>query len=156
MMNNNCQAGYITPLSPTFLLKTLPLTQAFQCKKNHSIPNWYEESKNSKTGVKNWNKLYARTSECKKTYLENDFETPTIEFYFATIQMRLVANFNLSTCGAKMDFVWGTYACFTKQCTKQIADGIQLRDWVEIDLNFVFFLFSLFFVFFSLPLSKTN
>ena len=61
------------------------LTQAFQCKKNHSIPSWYEESKNSKTGLKNWNKLYARTSEGKKTYLESDFEVSNIELASATI-----------------------------------------------------------------------
>ena len=55
--------------------------------------------------MKNWNKLYARTSEGKKTYLEADFETPNIKIAFATIQMRLVASFNLSTCGAKTDFI---------------------------------------------------
>ena len=32
-------------------------TQAIKHKKDHSIPSWYEESKNSKTGLKNWNKL---------------------------------------------------------------------------------------------------
>ena len=95
-MWNHCQAGYTTTLSPTFLLKSLSqfsdnffqrmlLTQAFQCKKNHSIPSWYEESKNSKTGVKNLNKLYARTSEGKKTYLEADFEVSNIELASATI-----------------------------------------------------------------------
>ena len=41
----------------------------------------------------------------KKTYLEADFETSNIELAFATIQMRLVASFNLSTCGAKTEFV---------------------------------------------------
>ena len=106
------------------------LTQAFQYKKNHSIPNWYEESKNSESGLKNWNKLYARTSEGKKTYLAADFEAPNIELDFVTIQMRLVASFNLSTCGAKTEFVWESYAFFTKQYTKQIPVRIQLRDWV--------------------------
>ena len=61
------------------------LTQAFQCKKNHSIPNWYEESKNSETGLKNWNKLCPRISEGKKTYLEDDFEVSNIELVSATI-----------------------------------------------------------------------
>ena len=61
------------------------LTQAFQCKKNHSIPSWYEESKNSKTGLKNWNKLCLWTSEGKKTYLEADFEVSNIELASATI-----------------------------------------------------------------------
>ena len=55
--------------------------------------------------MKNWNKLYARTSEGKKTYLEADFKTPNIAQAFATIQMRLVASFNLSTRGAKTEFV---------------------------------------------------
>ena len=84
MMKNNCQAGYTTTLSPTFLLKSLRqfsdkffqrmlLTQAFQCKKNHSIPSWYEESKNSKTGLKNWNKLCSRTSEVKKDLFRSWF-----------------------------------------------------------------------------------
>ena len=63
----------------------MALTQAFKRKKNHSIPNWYEESKNSKTGLKNWNKLCSRTSEGKKTYLEADFEVPKIELASATI-----------------------------------------------------------------------
>ena len=61
------------------------LTQAFQCKKNHSIMNCYEESKNSKTGLKNWNTLYARTSEGKKPYLKADFEVSNIELASATI-----------------------------------------------------------------------
>ena len=61
------------------------LTQAFQCKKNHSILNWYKESKNFKTGLKNWNKLCSRTSEGKKTYLEDDFEVSNIELVSATI-----------------------------------------------------------------------
>ena len=61
------------------------LTQAFQRKKNHSIPSWYEESKNSETGLKNWNKLCPRTSEGKKTYLENDFEVSNIELVSAAI-----------------------------------------------------------------------
>ena len=54
-------------------------------QKNHSIPSWYEESKNSKTGLKKWNKLYSRTSEGKKTYLEVDFEVSNIELASATI-----------------------------------------------------------------------
>ena len=54
-------------------------------KKDHSILSWYEESKNSKTGLKNWNKLCSRTSEDKKTYLEADFEVPNIEQASATI-----------------------------------------------------------------------
>ena len=61
------------------------LTQACQYKKNHSIPSWYEESKNSETSLKNWNKLCSRTSEGKKTYLEADFEVPNIELAFTTI-----------------------------------------------------------------------
>ena len=61
------------------------LIQASQCKKNHSIPSWYEESKNSETGLKNWNKLCLRTSEGKKTYLEDDFEVSNIELVSATI-----------------------------------------------------------------------
>ena len=61
------------------------LTQAFQYKKNHSIPSWYEESKNSETGLKNWNKLCSRTSEGKNTYLEADFEVLNIELTSATI-----------------------------------------------------------------------
>ena len=63
--------------------------------RSQRIINWRE----------NWNKLYAQTSEGKKTYLEADFEIPNIEIDFATIQMRLVAIFNLSTYGAKTDFV---------------------------------------------------
>ena len=63
----------------------MELTQASKCKKNHSIPSWYEESKNSKTGLKNWNKLCSRTSEGKKTYLEADFEVSNIELASATI-----------------------------------------------------------------------
>ena len=61
------------------------LTQAFKHKKNHSIPSWYEESKNSKIGLKNWNKLCSWTSEGKKTYLEADFEVSNIEQVYATI-----------------------------------------------------------------------
>ena len=80
--------------------------------------------------MKNWNKLCRQISEGKKTYLEADFEVSNIELAFATIQMRLVASFNLSTCGAKTEFVWGSYAFFTEQCTKQIPIRIQLRDWV--------------------------
>ena len=63
----------------------MALTQAFKRKKNHSIPNWYEESKNSKTGLKNWNKLCPRTSEGKKTYLEDDYVVSNIELVSATI-----------------------------------------------------------------------
>ena len=62
------------------------------------------------------------------TYLEANFETPNIELAFATIQMRLVASFNLSTRKTKTDFVRGSYAYFTEQCTKQISIRIQLRD----------------------------
>ena len=61
------------------------LTQAFNHKTNNSIPSWYEESKNSKTGMKNWNKLCSWTSEGKKTYLEDDFEVSNIELVSATI-----------------------------------------------------------------------
>ena len=63
----------------------MALTQAFKRKKNHSIPSWYEESKNSKTDLKNWNKLCPRTSEGKKTYLEIDFEVSNIEQASVTI-----------------------------------------------------------------------
>ena len=42
-------------------------------------------SENSKTGLKNWNKLCSRTSEGKKTYLEADFEVSNIELASATI-----------------------------------------------------------------------
>ena len=52
---------------------------------NHSIPSWYEESKNSKTGLKNYNKLCSQTSEGKNTYLKTDFEVPNIEIASATI-----------------------------------------------------------------------
>ena len=41
----------------------------------------------------------------KKTYLEANFEVPSIELASATIWMRLVARFHLSTRGAKTDFV---------------------------------------------------
>ena len=51
-----------------------------------------------------------------------------MELAYATIYMRLVASFHLSTRAAKTDFVWESYACFTKQCTKQIPIRIQLRD----------------------------
>ena len=40
---------------------------------------------NSKTGLKNWNKLCPRTSEGKKTYLEDDFEVSNIEQFSSTI-----------------------------------------------------------------------
>ena len=63
----------------------MALTQDFKRKKNHSILSCYEESKNSKTGSKNWNKLCSRTSEGKKTYLEADFEVPNIEIVSVTI-----------------------------------------------------------------------
>ncbi len=60
---------------------------------------------NSETGMKNQNKLCPRISEGKKTYLEADFEVSNIELASTIIQMRLVAIFNLSTHGAKTDFV---------------------------------------------------
>ena len=63
----------------------MALTQDFKRKKNHSIPSWYEESKNSKTSLKNWYKLSPRTSEGKKTYLEDDFVLPDIELVSASI-----------------------------------------------------------------------
>ena len=63
----------------------MALIQAFKRKKNHSIPSWYDESKNSKTGMKNWNKLCSRTSEGKKTYSEADFEVSNIELASETI-----------------------------------------------------------------------
>ena len=63
----------------------MALTQAFKDKENQSIPGWYEESKNSKTGLKNWNKLCSWTSEGKNIYLDADFEVPNIELAYATI-----------------------------------------------------------------------
>ena len=96
MMWNNSQVGYINNFVSNFPLKKfvpifliffsrMVLTQDFKRKRNHSIPSWYEESKNSKTGLKNWNKLCSWTSEGKKTYLEANFEVPNIEHAYVTI-----------------------------------------------------------------------
>ena len=81
------------------------LTQAFQRKKNHSIPSSDEEAKHSRTGLKNFGKLRSRTSEAKKSYLEAEFEMTIMNIAFKTIQMRLVDSLNLSTRGAKTNFV---------------------------------------------------
>ena len=63
----------------------MELAQPFKCKKNLSIPSWYEESIFLKTTPKNQNNLCLRTSEGKKTYLEADFEVSNIELASATI-----------------------------------------------------------------------
>ena len=113
-----------------YLFPRMLLTQAFQCKKNHSIPSWYEESKYSGTGLKNSEKLCSQTSEDKNSYLEDNLEVKNNELSSWTIQMRLIDSLNLSTRGAKTDSVWGIYACFIEHYAKEISIRIQVRDWV--------------------------
>ena len=79
-----------------------------------------EVANNSRTCSKNYDKLCSWTSEGKKSYLEADFEVTNIEQAFATTQMRLIDSFNLSTHGAKTDFVWERDICLTEHCAKQI------------------------------------
>lgn len=96
MIWNNSQEGYINNFLSNFPLeKFVPIfliifQQWYWLKISNSkgITQFrvdMRSQKNSKIGLKNWNKLCSWTSEGKKTYLEADFEVPNIEQASATI-----------------------------------------------------------------------